>query len=396
MIHRGQTYLIGVSVLLLVACAKPAEKKTPAVTIENPVKESELTTLKLTERAVERLGIKTQAMVEQPTNLTRTYSGEIMAVPGRAMTLMAPVSGTILGLKNGGLPIAGTAVRKGQSLYRLLILPSEKDLLGATEDVKLKKVQYDVAVEKLKRAEQLLKDKAGSVRAKQDAESELANVTAALHVAEARVELMKGNPGEGLSDKLSTLGIESSVDGFIQKVYVSPSQVVSANAPIMDVASISPLWVRVQVYAGDLDLVNRKAPAGVRVLSDFNGSGGAAMAKPLDGPRTADPLNTSVDIFYELSNSDGQFRLGQKVSVTLPFKQDQKSLVIPFSAIVYDIQGGTWVYENPSPHVYIRRRVELSNVENGIAILKRGPAAGTAIVIEGVAELFGTEFGTSK
>ena len=120
------------------------------------------------------------------------------------------------------------------------------------------------------------------------------------------------------------------------------------------------------------------------------------MAKPLDGPRTADPLNTSVDIFYELSNSDGQFRLGQKVSVTLPFKQDQKSLVIPFSAIVYDIQGGTWVYENPSPLVYIRRRVELSNVENGIAILKRGPVVGTSIVIEGVAELFGTEFGTSK
>ena len=51
-------------------------------------------------------------------------------------------------------------------------------------------------------------------------------------VAEARVELMKGNSGAAVSDKLSTLNIESSVDGFIQKVYVSPSQIVSANAPV--------------------------------------------------------------------------------------------------------------------------------------------------------------------
>ena len=360
------------------------------------MKESDLTTIKLTEKAVERLGIRSKEIEEHQTNLTRLYSGEVMTVPGQSMTLTAPVSGTILGLKNGALPVAGTAVRKGQALYRLLILPSEKDLISAQEDVKLKKVQYDVAIEKLKRAEQLLKDKAGSVRAKQDAEAELANITAGLRVSEARVELMKGNSGEAVSDKLSTLNIESSVDGFIQRVYTSTSQVVSANAPVMDLASISPLWVRVPVYAGDLNLVNGKASASVRTLSDFDGSTGDVAGKPISGPRTADPLNSSADLFYELGNKDGQFRPGQKVSVTLPLQQARASLVIPFSAILYDIQGGTWVYENSTPLIFIRRRVELSNVENGIAILRRGPAVGTMIVIEGAAELFGTEFGSAK
>lgn len=383
--------------LLVIGCSKTSDtKKASPSSIENPVKESDLTTIKLTDKAVERLGIKTKEIEALPMKLTRIYSGEVMAVPGQSMTLTAPVSGTILGLRNGALPMAGTAVKKGQPLYRLLILPSEKDLISAQEDVKLKKVQYDVAVEKLKRAEQLLKDKAGSVRAKQDADAELANITAGLRVAEARVELMKGNSGAAVSDKLSTLNIESSVDGFIQRVYTSPSQVVSANAPVMDLASLSPLWVRVQVYAGDLTLVNNKISASVRMLSDFNGSSGEVVARPIDGPRTADPLNSSADLFYELPNRDNQFRPGQKVSVTLPFKQEQTSSVIPFSAILYDIQGGTWVYENSTPLVYIRRRVELANVENGFAILKRGPAAGTKIVIEGAAELFGTEFGGAK
>ena len=396
--HPHHSHIIGILVLLVAwGCSKPGDsKKVSPSTIENPVKESDLTTIKLTEKAVERLGIKTVEIAALPMKLTRIYSGEVMAIPGQSMTLTAPVSGTILGLRNGLLPMAGTAVRKGQALYRLLILPSEKDLISAQEDVKLKKVQYEVAVEKLKRAEQLLKDKAGSVRAKQDAEAELANITAGLRVAEARVALMKGNSDASVSDKLSTLNIESSVDGFIQRVYASPSQVVSANAPVMDLASISPLWVRVPVYAGDLMLVNSKMTASVRMLSDFNGSSGEIIAKAIEGPRTADPLNSSADLFYELPNRDGSFRPGQKVSVTLPFKQEQTSSVIPFSAICYDIQGGTWVYENSTPLIFIRRRVELSNVENGMAILKRGPAVGTKIVIVGAAELFGTEFGSAK
>jgi RND family efflux transporter MFP subunit len=383
--------------VIWLSCKSPGDsKKVPAVTIENPVKESELTTVRLTEKSAERLGIRTAPMESSSVISARVYSGEIMAIPGRSMTLNAPVSGTVLGIKGGVLPLAGTAIRKGQVLYRLLILPSEKDLISAQEDVKLRRVQYDVAVEKLKRAEQLLLDKAGSVRARQDAESELANVTAGLRVAEARVELMKGNSSEAVTDKLSTLNIESSVDGFIQRVYASPSQVVSANAPIMDVAAISPLWVRVPVYAGDLGLVNGKIPARVRPLSSYSGAENEIIAQPVQGPQTADPLNTSADFFYEISNADMKFRPGERVSVTVSLKQEQTSLVIPFSAIVYDIQGGTWVYENPTPLIFIRRRVEVARVDKGIAILRRGPAAGTSIVVEGVAELFGTEFGTSK
>ncbi|MBS1543375.1 MAG: efflux RND transporter periplasmic adaptor subunit [Bacteroidetes bacterium] len=389
--------IVVLSLVLGSACSQKSDtKKTPPSSIENPVKESQLTTIKLTESAVQRLGIKTQALEERESNRTRTYSGEVTAVPGQSMTMTAPVSGTILGLPDGKLPLAGSPVRKGQVLYRLLILPSEKDLMSAQEDVKLRQVQFEVATEKLKRAQQLYKDKAGSLRALQDAEAELANISAGLRVAEARVELMKGNSGNNVSEKLSTLNIESAVTGFIQRVYASPSQVVSANAPVMDVSALSPLWVRVPVYAGDLTLVDSKQPAHVRNLSDFNGSKGDREAMPVNGPQTADPLSSSADFFYEITNQDGLFRPGQRVSVTLSIKSQQKALEIPFSAIVYDIYGGTWVYEMANAETFIRRRVEVTDVDGGIALLRRGPAPGTMIVTEGTAELFGTEFGGAK
>ncbi len=221
-------------------------------------------------------------------------------------------------------------------------------------------------------------------------------MTAGLRVAEARVELMKGNTDGGVADKLSTLSIESPVTGFIQRVYTSPSQVVSANAAVMDVSAVSPLWIRVPIYAGDLTAVDSKSAAHVRSLSDFSGSSAEREATSVSGPQTADPLSSSADLFYEIPNKDGIFRPGQRVSVSIPLKSQQKVLVIPYSAIAYDIYGGTWVYEMSSPETFVRKRVEVSSVENGLAIMRRGPAAGTLVVTEGVAELFGTEFGGAK
>ena len=53
------------------------------------------------------------------------------------------------------------------------------------------------------------------------------------------------------------------------------------------------------------------------------------------------------------------------------------------------------MYENPSAHVYVRRRVEVSHVIGDLAVLARGPAEGTVVVVIGAAELFGAEFGVA-
>ena len=70
--------------------------------------------------------------------------------------------------------------------------------------------------------------------------------------------------------------------------------------------------------------------------------------------------------------------------------------MVPWSAVLHDIYGGTWVYESLGDHVYVRRRVEVKDVVDDFAVLTRGPAAGTEVVVVGAAELFSTEFSTSK
>ena len=71
----------------------------------------------------------------------------------------------------------------------------------------------------------------------------------------------------------------------------------------------------------------------------------------------------------------------------------QSRKLTPYAAIIYDVNGMAWVYTMPRPLSYVRRRVTVDYVEGHTAVLSQGPGPGTAIVTQGVAELYGTEIG---
>ena len=49
-----------------------------------------------------------------------------------------------------------------------------------------------------------------------------------------------------------------------------------------------------------------------------------------------------------------------------------------------------------NPHVFSRRRVEVSHTSGGLAVLARGLSEGDMVVTAGAAEIYGTEFGVGK
>jgi hypothetical protein len=67
--------------------------------------------------------------------------------------------------------------------------------------------------------------------------------------------------------------------------------------------------------------------------------------------------------------------------------------VIPYAAVLYDVNGDAWVYTVPEPLVYVRHRITVDYVDGDRAVLSEGPPPGTAIVTVGVAELYGIEVG---
>ncbi len=71
-------------------------------------------------------------------------------------------------------------------------------------------------------------------------------------------------------------------------------------------------------------------------------------------------------------------------------------LVVPYSAVVYDLRGDTWAYVSTEPLVYQRHALRVDYIEGDLAVLLEGPPVGTAVVTVGVAELFGIELGVGK
>lgn len=66
---------------------------------------------------------------------------------------------------------------------------------------------------------------------------------------------------------------------------------------------------------------------------------------------------------------------------------------VPYSAIIYDAEGHSWVFTAPENLSYIKAPVTIDRIDGDKAILTEGPPPGTAVVIQGAAELFGVEDG---
>jgi hypothetical protein len=70
--------------------------------------------------------------------------------------------------------------------------------------------------------------------------------------------------------------------------------------------------------------------------------------------------------------------------------------VVPYSAVIYDLHGQTWVYTNPQSFTYVRETISVDFIDGDLAVLSKGPPSGTAIVTVGVPELYGTESGVGE
>jgi hypothetical protein len=70
--------------------------------------------------------------------------------------------------------------------------------------------------------------------------------------------------------------------------------------------------------------------------------------------------------------------------------------IVPYRAVLYAADGGTWVYTVTQPLTYVREKVVLANVGATEALLALGPPAGATVVSTGVIELYGAELGVGK
>lgn len=313
---------------LVAGCSDAAKSPASAPSHAEAVShETELLRLSLKPEAVKRLGIATVKVEPGQALVMRETSGEIV-VPNGA----------------GGVPTG--------SLSNLAQIGASQ--AAADGEVERTRAQLRLARIALDRASRLVAEKAGSVRARDEAAAALATAQAQANVAVDQRRL--------LGPSVSSLGKQST------------------------------LWVRVSVAGTDLAVLDRSASAIVAALGN---EGAGRMARPVDAPPSANAAAGSVDLYYAIDNRDRNWRVGQRVAVRLPQGQAKAGLSAPVSAVVRDIYGGEWVYVQTAPGTYVRQRVEAVSAGQDGQVVVRGLNQGTQVVKTGAMELFGAEFGVA-
>ncbi|MCX6607010.1 MAG: efflux RND transporter periplasmic adaptor subunit [Acidobacteria bacterium] len=381
---------------ILAGCAAPspkstAEKPMPPAKIEGKKgTEADLASLVLTPEAEQRLGIKTAAVVVGAAPEYKDFAADLMLPVGRSLPVVAPVSGTLLAGPGPSLAV-GSMVQSGQLLYSVSpLLPLPRDLrVTAEADLEQAKTRVDTANLRLARADKMLKDDVGTVRAQEDAKNELDLATSASNAARARLEQIQRAP---LVADVS-ITITAPQAGVLRQVLSAPGQVIAGGAPLLEIADLRRLWVRTPVFAGEAHTLLTPSSVSVRSLAGQ----AIATAVAVQAPPTADPLASTVDLYFEIPNTNSRLHPGERVLVQLPVRQSTREFIqVPSAAVLFDIHGGAWVYEQKPDHRFLKRRIELDHSSGGIAFLRRGPEPRALVVTDGAAELWGTEFGVGK
>ena len=177
-------------------------------------------------------------------------------------------------------------------------------------------------------------------------------------------------------DAAKRIGLETA---RVTMQNVAEGLVVSGRAE-QGPAGAGSVLVRVSLPAAERAKVDLAQPARVA-------AGGDVLVAPVLG----DPAAGGA-LVYELQGAGDAVRPGQAVRVELRFTGAGERLTIPYSAVIYGVEGGVWTYTSTGPLTFVRAPITVAEIQGDTAVLRQGPPAGTEVVTVGGEELLGTEF----
>jgi len=194
---------------------------------------------------------------------------------------------------------------------------------------------------------------------------------------------------------------------LVGEVVANPAVPVTGEAG-MNVGSTNAsasgeAFVRVRIYENERNIIDRVQSAQIQYFDDDDANDqddDGLMADAFDDPAVADDEdddNGGATLYYKVRGANQALTTGSNVWVEVALAGNggpQK--VVPYAAVLYDLQGKTYVYTSPEPLVFTRQAVTVDYIEGDLAVLVDGPAVGTDVVTVGVAELYGADTGIGK
>lgn len=176
------------------------------------------------------------------------------------------------------------------------------------------------------------------------------------------------------------IGLETAAvaNGPVDRSLVVPGTVVAAEGA-------HSMAVRVTLPGASAGSVDASRPARILGMGGQDGLVAPAQAPPPG-------LAGGGDARYFRLDGATAAHVGQRLRVQLAERGASERRTVPYSAVIYWIDGGAWVYTQVAQLTFVRAPIVIEEVDGDVAVLRSGPPAGTRVVSVGGQELLGTEF----
>ena len=206
----------------------------------------------------------------------------------------------------------------------------------------------------------------------------VAQLEAAIKADGAQIDTAKLNVGYA--------DIRSPIDGRLGARLVDKGNLVHAsdNTPLVMITEVKPIFVSFTLPQEDLDGVrenNRSAPLEVIAYS------GDGLTKLAEGKLTLidnaiDQATGTIHLKARFENEDERLWPGQFVNLRVILSMRRNIATVP-SQTVQNGPNGHYAYVIKPDNTVERRPVEVTSIQDGIAVVTKGLAPGERVVVDG-------------
>ncbi|MDP1841554.1 MAG: efflux RND transporter periplasmic adaptor subunit [Reyranella sp.] len=265
----------------------------------------------ISEQQAASVGIEAEPLADQPTTRGVVFPARVTIPPQQIIVVSAAIAARVDSIEVQ----EDQAVSGGAVLARL----NSPSLIRAQSEFLQAVNQEKFLQETLAREQSLASDRTVSLKQMQATRNEHAQATAS--VAERRQILRDyGMSDEAIGSLVSSRVFDSKtvvtspINGVVLDILIAPGQRIEAQAPLIKVARLTPLWLEIQVPA------QRAARFALGIPVEVSGYGVAARVIAVG--TSADKATQAVTVRAEVSDGAAGLKPGQFVEVLVKFQNE--------------------------------------------------------------------------
>ena len=264
----------------------------------------------------------------------------------------------------------GQKVKVGDPLFSV----ASPDIAGLRAERDKASVDVEVAKTALERVKAMVEARAVPAKDELYAGQEYKEALVSMRLAQSKLSSLKVS-----SRKDNEFTVVSPRDGFVVQKDVLPSQEVTADSSLVEVADLSKVWVVAELFEADAAGVQNGTKARITSPSvpGFEAVTDVSMVSAV-----VDPNRHTVPVRVELPNDDQHLRANIFAEMRFQVPATDGSVEIEATALVSD-GAKQYVYVEAPKGKFSKREIVAGSARGGIVPVFKGLAPGEVVVVEG-------------